>query len=154
MAEFLTYQRWDAVGFQKVSDSSETLINPVHIQRFDDAMRLIDEIQAARASTSGPLLPTDTFAQDSWVRWTRNNYERFSDIANRRVYFDIPANGEGVRDVNYNQTDYRYDILHRRTRERSPGGTITRYLLHPRGWLLQRWRHRRSFESGYHPSRQ
>ena len=99
-----TYQRWEGMGFQKVSDNSFTLINPVHIERSDDAMRLIDEIQAKRADTAGPLLPTDIFGQETWVRWTRNNYERSSDVANRRIYFAIPASGDGVQGINYNQT--------------------------------------------------
>lgn len=140
-----THQRWEANGFQKTADDSFTLINPVSIRRHDDASRLIDAIHAVRVDeegkedVDGPLLPTDRFAQSTWVRWTRNNYMGYASVANKRVYFLIPEDGVGTRDVNYNQSDYQYDILHRMVRDHSPGGTVTRYVYSANGWLLGKW---------------
>ena len=133
------YQQYEGAGYQTVSDGSQTLINPVRISVFDETMRLRDELQAIRSNTSGPLRPTDSFPQSSWVRWTRNLYDGWANIATRRVYYAVPAGGEGERDLNYNQTEYGYDINQRRVRERSPGGTITRHVYYPRGWVLERW---------------
>ena len=133
------YQQWQGAGYQKVANGSYTLINPVSLQIYDQAGRLQDQLQAVRAAAAGPLVATDSFPQTSWVRWTRNLYEGFADLTGQQVYFAIPAAGVGERDVNYNQSDYGSDIFHRRVRDRSPGGTITRYVYHPLDWVLQKW---------------
>src|SRR5262249_27614779 len=46
-----------------------TLVNPVAITVYDLNQNVVQEIQATRASTSGALLSSDTFAQSSYVRW-------------------------------------------------------------------------------------
>jgi RHS repeat-associated protein len=135
----VTYQQWEGVGYQKTSDSSFTLINPVKVTIFDNAGRVTDEVQATRVSTSGKLQPTDSFPQSSYVRWTRNDYQGSMGLANQKVYFLIPTTGAGVIGINYNQTDNAYDIMKRQNRVLSGGGTITRTVYHARGWELERW---------------
>ncbi len=39
-----------------------------------------------------------------------------------RVYFNIPATGDGDPNVNYNETTYGYDLMGRQNRVVSPGG--------------------------------
>ena len=147
------YQQWQGAGYQKVANGSYTLINPVSLQIYDQAGRLQDQLQAVRATTAGPLVATDSFPQTSWVRWTRNLYEGFADLTGKQVYFAIPTAGVGERDVNYNQSDYGSDIFHRRVRDRSPGGTITRYVYHPLDWVLQRVDRHRRHRRRRHPPR-
>ncbi|MCW5555097.1 MAG: hypothetical protein KIS67_23400 [Verrucomicrobiae bacterium] len=67
------------------------------ITKMDKARRVTDVILATRASPSGKLLPTDTFAQGSYVRWTKRLFGASPKLAEQRVYFDIPGSGEGVR---------------------------------------------------------
>jgi RHS repeat-associated protein len=134
-----TYQLWEGQGYQTMSNNSFTLINPVQIQRFDAVRRLIDQIEAVRESTSGPLTEADEFPQTCWTRWSRNDYGAYASVANRRVYFEIPEEGFGEIDVNYNQTEFAYDVMQRLVRACSPGGTITRYVYHPKDWVLSRW---------------
>ncbi len=132
-------QQWEGMGYQKVSDSSETLINPVSIRKFDNASRLTDEIKATRSSTSGKLLPTDTFAQTSWVRWTFFAYETSRQLLLQRLYTTIPSSGIGVAGTNFNETRFGYDTMKRQVREKTPGGTITRQVYHPKGWVAEKW---------------
>jgi GT2 family glycosyltransferase len=121
----VTHEVWVGQGYQKVSDSSFTLINPVSITRRDRRGNLLEEIQAVRSSTSGKLQPTDSFPQSSYVRWTTYQYTDCCLAASMRVYHAIPASGEGTEGVNYDQTRYGYDVMKRRNRTVSPGGTIT-----------------------------
>ena len=64
--------------------------------------RVTDQVQATRASTAGALLPTDTFAQSSYVRWTHSVYNDDGQLTASQVYFSIPASGSGTKGVNYN----------------------------------------------------
>ena len=73
------------------------------------------------------------------MRWARNNYQNSLALANRQEYFLIPSTGYGSKGVNYNQSDYAYDIMRRQNRELSPVGTITRTVYHARGWVLEKW---------------
>jgi hypothetical protein len=134
-----TYQQWEASGYQSVSDGSYTLINPVSLTLMDEANRVTDEIQAIRTNTSGPLLPTDSFPQSSYVRWTKSSYINSLGLKYLRTYFTIPDSGFGVEGTNYNQTKYNYDSMIRLVREKSPGDTITRTVYHPMGWVLEKW---------------
>jgi RHS repeat-associated protein len=127
------------VGYQKTSDSSFTLINPVRISQLDEAGRVTDEISATRASTSGQLLPTDTFAQSSYVRWQRTLYSQSPGVGLTQIYFLIPSSGSGSQGVNYNQSQVGYDTMRRVIREVTASGTITRYVFNTMGWTLQRW---------------
>jgi RHS repeat-associated protein len=133
------HQQWEGMGYQKTSDGSFTLINPVKLTFMDNSGRVTDEIQATRASTSGALSSTDSFGQGSYVRWGRNNYQGSLSLGSRQEYYQIPGSGYGSRGVNYNETDYAYDLRVRAVREVNPGGTITRRVYHARGWVLERW---------------
>jgi RHS repeat-associated protein len=107
----------------------DILVNPVQITIMEKNGRVTDEIQATRASTSGKLLPSDTFAQSSYVRWTTYQYTDCCLVTSKRVYFDIP-NSE------YDQTDYGYDSMKRPNRTVTPGGTITATTYNARGQVL------------------
>jgi RHS repeat-associated protein len=114
-----------AGGYQTISSGAFTLINPVGIVITNQSGSTTDEIQATRASTSGKLLPTDTFAQASYVRWTTYQYTDCCKLSSKRVYFLIPTSGSGSSGTNYNQTDFGYDTSNRQNRIKTPGGTIT-----------------------------
>lgn len=115
------------------------LINPVRITKQDSAGRITDSIQATRSTVNGRLRPSNAFPQSSWVRWSQNSYDDASKLVHSRVYFDIPSSGSGSSGTNYNQTDYGYDDMDRRNRVKTPGGTITRTVFHPKGWPLENW---------------
>ncbi|HUY92555.1 MAG TPA: hypothetical protein VMV10_27700 [Pirellulales bacterium] len=115
---------------------SYTLVNPVSITIMDGDGNVTDRISATRASTSGPLLPSDTFAQSSYVRWTHNVYNDNDQLTAARVYFSIPASGEGTKGTNYNEQDFGFDSLGRQNKVVSGGGTITRSVHDPRGLPL------------------
>ena len=116
-----------AQGYLDRVDGSYTLVNPVTIIKRDAAGRQIQSIQAVRSSTAGPLTAADVFPQSSYCRWTVNSYAN-NRLRWARVYHTIPAEGTGLRGVNYDQTDYGYDFAGRQNRVKSPGGTITRTL--------------------------
>lgn len=107
------------------SSSFETLVNPVRISIYDAGGKLLEEISATRAWTNGKLLPSDTFAQSSYVRWTTNQYLDCCLVESTRVYHDIPSSGAGSAGANYTETDFGYDVNKRQNRVKSPGGTIT-----------------------------
>ncbi|GIX04973.1 MAG: hypothetical protein KatS3mg114_0842 [Planctomycetaceae bacterium] len=109
-----------------------TLINPVEIHQFDKSDKPIAEILATRGSASGKLLPTDTFPQSSYVRWTTYQYTDCCLLASQRVYRLIPASGEGSPGTNYDETVFGYDVNKRRNRVVTPGGTITFTVFDPR----------------------
>ncbi|MFM7167051.1 MAG: RHS repeat-associated core domain-containing protein, partial [Planctomycetaceae bacterium] len=102
-----------------------TLINPVEIREFDKSGKPIAVIRAVRASASGKLQPTDTFAQSSYVRWMTFQYTDCCLLASQRVYHTIPASGPGSSGTNYDETLLGYDVMKRRNRTQSPGGTIS-----------------------------
>tara|TARA_R110002111_G_scaffold164386_3_gene230587 strand:+ start:42527 stop:48934 length:6408 start_codon:yes stop_codon:yes gene_type:complete len=112
-------------GYQKTSDSSFTLVNPVSITKRDKNGNILEQIQATRASSSGKLLPTDTFAQSSYVSWTTNQYTECCLLESTRDYHTIPSSGSGSSGTNYDQTDFGYDSMKRQNRMTTPGGTIT-----------------------------
>lgn len=133
------FQVWTARGYQRSSDGSYELINPVSIQARDDLNRLTDEIQAIRVSTVGRLQPDDQFPQDRWCRWFHSEYLYSPQVGARREYIDIPETGFGDRDVNYLETQFSYDVMQRQIAVVTPGGTINRMVLHPNGWILSEW---------------
>ncbi|MGH7978375.1 MAG: RHS repeat domain-containing protein, partial [Limisphaerales bacterium] len=122
-AEQMVYQ---GAGYATGTDTyTYTLINPVRVTQLDNAGRVVDDIMATRASTSGPLSPSDTFEQSSYVRWKVYNYSNAGLLISEQEYYDIPASGSGSEGVNYNQTDYAYDSMDKLQRNETPGGTIT-----------------------------
>lgn len=116
-----------------------TLVNPVVISIADKNGKPQQEIQASRASTSGKLLPSDTFAQSSYTRWTTMQYTDCCNQASQRVYHTIPASGSGSSGTNYDETSYGYDAMKRRNRNVTPGGTITRTVFDARGLATENW---------------
>ena len=114
-----------------------TLINPVSISKTDKYGNSLERIQATRASTSGKLLSTDTFAQSSYVSWTTNQYTECCLLESTRAYHTIPASGTGSSGTNYDQTDFGYDSMKRQNRTRTPGGTITFNVLDVRGNVIK-----------------
>ena len=102
------------------------LNNPVTIVKRDTSGKVLEQIQAKRTSTSGKLLATDSFAQSSYVAWSKNIYNNASQLTTTRQYFLIPASGDGTKNVNYLETILGYDAMGRQNRVVSPDGTITR----------------------------
>jgi len=130
---------WVGRGYQKTSDSSFTLIDPVQITRVDQSGRLTDTIEAKRTSGTGKLAANNTFAQTDWVSWKRYLYSSSPSIAAARVYHSIPSSGEGTVGTNYEQTDYGYDVMRRLIRVKGPEGTITRNVFLVPGWVKEVW---------------
>lgn len=116
-----------------------TLVNPVSIMINAKNGKPQQQIQATRAGTSGKLLPSDTFAQSQYTRWTTFQYTDCCNLASQRVYHTIPVSGKGSSGTNYDQTNYGYDAMKRRNRNVTPGGTITRTVFDPRGFTLSSW---------------
>ena len=116
-----------------------TLVNPVSISVVDKNGNIREQIQATRASTSGKLLPSDTFTQSSYTRWHTYQYTECCQVHSERSYFDIPTTGVGLKSVNYAETSYRYDDMKRRIATISPGGTISRVVYGPRSLVLSNW---------------
>ena len=102
-----------------------TLVNPVSIQKRTAAGIRSESIQATRASTSGKLSSSDTFAQSSYVRWAVALSNNVGQRTASRVYHTIPTSGDGSSGTNYNETSFEYDSLGRQNAVASAGGTIT-----------------------------
>ncbi|HQU42472.1 MAG TPA: hypothetical protein PK867_06650, partial [Pirellulales bacterium] len=134
-------QVWTAQGYAvgTAPNYTYTLVNPVSIAITDSDGNLTDQIQAIRASTAGPLLPTDSFPQSTWSRWTHNAWNDSDQLTATRVYFAIPASGSGTRGTNYNETDFGFDSMGRQNRVSNGGQTITRTVHDPRDLALSIW---------------
>ncbi len=132
-------QIWLAQGYATGTSPSYTytLINPVNISKTDKNGNITETIQVTRASTSGKLLPTDTFAQSSYVSWKTNQYTECCLLESTRAYHTIPVSGSGSSGTNYDQTDYGYDSMKRRNRITTPGGTITFNVFDVRGNVIK-----------------
>lgn len=128
-------QTWLAQGYATgtVPDYTYTLINPVRISKTDKNGNSLESIQATRSSTSGKLLPTDSFAQSSYVSWTTNQYTECCLLESMRAYHKIPASGSGSSGTNYDQTNFGYNSMKRLNRTTTSGGTITFNVLDVRG---------------------
>ncbi|MCY2963797.1 MAG: RHS repeat-associated core domain-containing protein, partial [Planctomycetota bacterium] len=136
------FENWAGQGYQKTSDSSYTLINPVQIAKMDAAGKVLEQISSTRGSSttsSGKLAATDTFAQSSYVRWQTTQYTDCCFAASQRAYKLIPTSGAGTSGTNYDETDFGYDVMKRRNRTVSPGGTITRTVFNSRGLATGIW---------------
>ena len=121
-----------------------TLIDPVSITKMDAGGRVNEQIQATAPSTSGTLAEIiedagggeDAFPQSSYTSWTTTQYTDCCLAASQRVYHTIPASGEGSSGTNYDETDFGYDVMKRRNRTVTPGGTITDLVYEPRGMVV------------------
>lgn len=114
-----------------------TLVNPVSIRVSDQRGQIVQSIQATRSSTSGKLLPSDSFSQSSYVRWTTFQYSDCCQLSSQRVYHDIPASGSGSPFTHYSQTEFGYDSMRRRDRTISPSGKVESLTFDARGLMLQ-----------------
>jgi hypothetical protein len=131
-------ENWVGQGYATGEEfDTFTLINPVSIVKQDKNGLVLESIQAARASTSGKLEPTDSFPQTSYTRWTTNQYTDCCIQASTRVYHTIPTSGPGSSGTNYDETLFGYDVRKRRIRSVTPGGTITRQVLDARSLTLE-----------------
>lgn len=131
-----------ASGFATVDANGNvtayTLVNPVSIAIRDSAERVVEQIQAKRTSTTGKLLATDTFAQSSYVAWSKNIYTG-ADLTATWQYFAIPVSGTGTKGTNYYETVFGYDAMGRQNRVVSPDGTIVRTVFDWRSNPIQNW---------------
>jgi RHS repeat-associated protein len=116
-----------------------TLVNPVSIVITDLNNRPLQQVQATRPSTDGPLLPSDSFPQSSYVRWTVQDYADGFHLSSQRVYKLIPPTDAGAGGVNYDETDFGYDLMLRTNRNVTPGGTITRSVFDARDNPVSTW---------------
>lgn len=125
-------------------DYDYTLINPVSITKMDASGRVNEQIQAVAPSTEGTLGEiienagggAEAFPQSSFTHWTTSQYTDCCLAASQRVYHTIPESGEGDPGTNYDETDFGYDVMKRRKRTVSPGGTITDLVFEPRGMAI------------------
>jgi len=85
------------------------------------------------------LALSDTFSQSAYVRWRTLQYTDCCNLASERVYHTIPASGTGSEGINYDETQYGYDVRKRRNRTVTPGGTITRTVIDPRSLVTSTW---------------
>ncbi len=115
-----------------------TLVNPVSITKTNADGDVMEQIQATRASSSGKLLPTDTFAQSSYVAWTTYAYSH-KQLVSVKSYDDIPTSGTGTAGTNYDETILGYDSVGRKNRVKTADGTITRVVYDARGNVLSTW---------------
>lgn len=136
------YETRTARGYRDIPTVSFTLMNPVSISKQSDDGTVRDKITAKRGSaveSAGELSDTDSFAQSTWVAWTRSTHDVHGRIQSSRVYTDIPATGEGTAGTNYLETLYGYDDMGRQNRMESPDGTIQRSVFNERGLLVSQW---------------
>ncbi len=147
------FETWSASGFVTgaAPNYAVTVVNPVSITRTDHDGRVLDEIVAvrlqqaefphqAKLETTGLLnSASDSFPQETWIRWTRSHYDHAYRLDWRRLYFDIPTNGDGTPGFNYGQTEFGYDAAGRDVRQKTPGGTITRTVYYGPSWNKESW---------------
>lgn len=125
-------------------DYEYTLVNPVSITKMDARGEVNEQIQAAAPAVSGTLAEIietagggeNAFPRTTYTRWTTFQHVDCCLAASRRVYHTIPDSGEGDPGTNYDETDYGYDIMKRRRRTVSPGGTITDLVFESRGLVV------------------
>jgi RHS repeat-associated protein len=147
------------------SSSSQTanynyfLVNPVSITITRADGEVTDQIQAVRFAargsssssssvgstasapvvTAGALSAADSFPQSSYCRWTTTQYTDCCFAGSQRVYKLIPTSGIGANGTNYDETDFGYDVMKRKNREVTPGGTITRTVFDAPGRPIATW---------------
>lgn len=158
-----TNQVWSGIGYQKVSDGSFVLANPVQISISDRQGRVLEQISAVRYTldssssssslssgsandpssapvyTFGKLTAQDNFPQTSYVAWQTTQYTDCCFVASRRSYHAIPLSGPGSVGTNYDEVVIGYDVMKRPIRNVTGGGTITRKVLDARGNVIQTW---------------
>lgn len=146
-------------GYLQLSDSTQTLINPVAIRQQTPQGRLLEEIQALQGwpqgssgssssgigeevpvSVPGPVSPNENeFPQESYVGWTTHQYANCCQLISNRRYHTIPASGIGTSSANYDQTSFDHDTMGRSNRTVTPGGTITFTVFDARSQAEEIW---------------
>jgi hypothetical protein len=122
-----------------IPEDPGTLVNPVSITKMDLAGRVIEQIQAVRSSTAGPITAEDVFGQADYCRWSTTAYDNQAQLAAQRVYHHIPASGVGTVVADYGETVYKYDDMGRRCSTVSPVGTISWNVFETRGLVVASW---------------
>ncbi len=131
-----------AAGFQTVSTGNFKLVNPVTIRKQSSDGTVVDQITAKRGSSvesSGELSSDDSFPQSSWTAWTQTISNVCGQMAETRVYHNIPSFGSGSNGTNYSRTLYGYDSMGRRNRVETADGTIERTVFNVFGQPVSSW---------------
>jgi RHS repeat-associated protein len=113
-----------------------TLANPVQIEKRNATGTRSESISATRASSSGKLTASDTFAQSSYIRWSVNLSNDAGQLTATRAYHTIPTSGDGSSGTNYDESTFAYDAMGRQNKSVTPGGTISRTVFDARGHAL------------------
>ncbi len=116
-----------------------TLVNPVSISRRNETADVRDQVNAVRDVAEGRPTAADEFPQASRVAWSQSSFNLRDELIASRKYHTIPAAGNGTSRANYDETTFEYDLMGRRNRVRSPGGTITRTTFDARGLPIGTW---------------
>lgn len=114
-------------------------MGPVQISRRDSGGRTIDQITARRCCENGALSSAEIFPRKNWTKWTHNDYDTWGRLRSTRVYFEIPDDGNGIKNEHYDETRYDYDIMGRKCTVVSPGGTIAWTVYNTLGWVIEHW---------------
>jgi len=136
-------------GYQSGTSPSfkYVLINPVSIIKRDSGRKVLEQIQAISTETDGTLAEIiddagggpEAFPQSSYSRWTTNQYIDCCLAVSQRAYHTIPVSGIGTEGTNYDQANFGYDVMKRRNRTVTPGGTITRQMFDARSLTTSTW---------------
>ena len=100
------------------------------------------EAAACLRCCTGRLSAADCFSQSTWVAWSKSISNIHGQQTSSRVYHRIPSCGEGTSGAasnggDYDEMTYGYDVMNRRNRVVTPGGTITRTVFDVRGLTLE-----------------
>ena len=145
-------QIWTGQGYQKVSDGSFTLIDPVQILFRDKNGKVTDRISSKRSTGSGKLEPTDTFLRSDWRSWTVTVYSTVGLKEYERGYQSIPSQSPdlglagilfdpGTAGVNYEEEHFGYDLeTNLLVRHLAQDKTITRTVYDPINRPLSVWK--------------
>ncbi|MEI7913023.1 MAG: hypothetical protein WCK77_25665, partial [Verrucomicrobiota bacterium] len=119
------HETWTADGYATGSAPGYEYVTlgPVSITRRDADGRVLDQI-VAHPSGAGRLAASDSFPQETWLRWSNTSYDNHGFPVSGRAYFLIPGSGEGLNGANYVQTGYGHDAMGRPDKTLSPGGSV------------------------------
>lgn len=137
-------QRWFCQGYA-VGDGYRTL-GPVNIVQRDLRNQITDVIESSNPG-GYKIDGDDRFPQSCWTKWTRKLYSDSSLLVATCSYHTIPSSDRevdqnpvlGLKDENYLEAGYGYDVQNRLIKSVSPGGTITRVVLDARSLVTERW---------------
>lgn len=143
------HREWRASGFMKLGENAVELysvIGPVSWTLFDaDGSHIVDQIQTKPSVGGAPEDPDslDDYgglpSRSQWTSWSHSSRDAWGKLVEARVYYVIPASGDGIEGENFNATQYAYDSMDRLVRRMSPGGTISRLTFDARGLRTAVW---------------